>query len=327
MRSGNEKWWVRFFKGMTLGLGMIPGVSAGTMALVFDFYDVLINGIANLRKEFKKSFVTLFPMGVGAVISILAIAIFVQYGYKAAPFAITCLFAGFILGTTPIIKSQIDMSKINYKSWILFIVSILFVVAIGVFSCVSELFWHMDMTAGFEEGLWWIYPVTLFAGFVSAVTCILPGISGAMILFIFGMYNPIMGFFIGDNSMLHDTSRIPVGLGITACLLVGVFIGFVACSKGMKYLLANHHQGTMICIMGFIVGSIVAMFLNQEMVAYSEEASAFVWVYQTTPTWEWIVGPIIFVAVAAIVMFISIKHVKRQASLTEETDSRNTENE
>lgn len=311
MRDYNEKWWVRLLKGTTLGLGMIPGVSAGTMGLVFNFYDLLINSIANLRKEFKKSFMTLLPMGIGAVISILAVTIFVHYGYSAAPLAITCLFAGFTLGTTPIIKAQIDSDKIDRKSWLLFFISMSFVILIGIFSCISKIFWRIDMSAFFINGDWWIYPIAALAGFIAAAACILPGISGAMILFIFGMYTPIIDLFLGDNSMFHNTSRVGVGLGVIVCLLIGILAGFILTSKGMKYLLANHHQGTMVCIMGFIIGSIFVMFLNQELVDVNPETGIVTWVYQTTPTWEWIVAPIVLVAVTAGVLFLSLRATKK----------------
>ena len=41
-----------------MGLGAIPGVSAGTMAIVVGIYDRMISAISNLRKDFKNSFFT-----------------------------------------------------------------------------------------------------------------------------------------------------------------------------------------------------------------------------------------------------------------------------
>ena len=50
-----------FFKnagmGAVIGVGMIiPGVSGGTIAVLFNIYDKLINAISDLRKDFKNSF-------------------------------------------------------------------------------------------------------------------------------------------------------------------------------------------------------------------------------------------------------------------------------
>ena len=63
-----KNWFLDVLKGGSLGLGMIPGVSAGTMALIVGIYDRLIGGIANLRKEFKKSLISLIPIGIGLTI-------------------------------------------------------------------------------------------------------------------------------------------------------------------------------------------------------------------------------------------------------------------
>lgn len=320
--DANSKWWVRFFKGTTMGLGMIPGVSSGTMGLIFNYYDLLIESIANIGKEFKKSFKTLLPMILGAALAVLGVALFVEYVYPLAPLAITCLFAGFILGTIPIIQSQVKRAELNWKHWLILVVSFLFVVAIGVFSVISEVYWNMDMTAGFLNGDFWIYWVTLAAGLISAITCILPGVSGAMIMFIFGMYTPIVGLFIGSESIFVNPDRIGVAAGVLVVMLIGMAVGFIATSKALKYLLEKHHQGTMMCILGFILGSIVAMFCNQEMIEYLPQVERFVWIYELIPLWEWIAGPLVFLACAAFFLFVSFKTVKKQASLTEEVDSR-----
>ena len=44
-----------FIAGVVFGLAnVIPGVSGGTMAVVFGVYERLINLIANIRKSLKK---------------------------------------------------------------------------------------------------------------------------------------------------------------------------------------------------------------------------------------------------------------------------------
>jgi uncharacterized membrane protein len=48
-----KEWWKTFVKSCSMGLGMIPGVSAGTMAVLVGIYDDLIDAIASMRKHFK----------------------------------------------------------------------------------------------------------------------------------------------------------------------------------------------------------------------------------------------------------------------------------
>ena len=110
-----KNWFLDVLKGGSLGLGMIPGVSAGTMALIVGIYDRLIGGIANLRKEFKKSLISLIPIGIGAVMSAIICMLGVNYGLDYAPFAIISLFAGLIIGSLPVITKEIKGVKITFK--------------------------------------------------------------------------------------------------------------------------------------------------------------------------------------------------------------------
>ena len=53
-------------KGMLIGVAnVIPGVSGGTIAVSTGVYEKIINAINNLRKEFKQSVKTLWPIVLG----------------------------------------------------------------------------------------------------------------------------------------------------------------------------------------------------------------------------------------------------------------------
>ena len=56
-----------FFKNAGLGAGIgvamiIPGVSGGTIAVLFKIYDKLIGAISDLRRDFKNSYLFLLPI-------------------------------------------------------------------------------------------------------------------------------------------------------------------------------------------------------------------------------------------------------------------------
>lgn len=308
-----KKWLLDVLKGASLGLGMIPGVSAGTMALITNIYDRLIDGIASLFKDFKKSFLSLLPLGIGAVISVVAVMIGVRYGFSYAPVAIVSLFAGVVLGFMPIITNQIKNQKKTAKSILIIAVSALFAAAIGILSALSKFYWNFDLDNSFVAGEWWVYIVVFVAGFIAAAACIIPGISGAMILFIFGLYNPILNVFMGDNSMFHNTDRIVSGIFILLSLIIGIVAGFVLTSKAMKSLLSKHHDGTFDVVVGFVFGSVVSMFVNQEMVVVSETGTHFV--YETTQTWEWVLA-----AVLLLVAFLLCLLLTRKLEKAKETN-------
>ncbi len=299
-----KKWLLDVLKGASLGLGMIPGVSAGTMGLIVKIYERLIDGIANLFKDFKTSFCSLLPLGIGAVISALAITIGVRYGFHYAPVAIVSLFAGVILGFMPLITNQVKNQKKTAKPLLIMVSAGIFAAAIGVLSALSKIFWNFDLESSFEAGVWWIYILVFVAGFIAAAACIVPGISGAMILFIFGLYNPILNTFIGDRSLFHLHERIGSGVGIFFSLLIGIVAGFILTSKAMKSLLEKHHDVTFDVVIGFVYGSIISMFINQEMVIGS---NGTIFVYQITEVWEWILAPILLVLAFSVCFLLSKK--------------------
>jgi len=305
-RRGNIKrmkikaWFLDVLKGASLGLGMIPGVSAGTMALIVGFYERMVDGIADLFKHFKKNFLDLLPLGIGAVISVIAIAIAVRYGFMYAPVAIVSLFAGVILGFMPLLTRETRGQKTSAGSISLIVVSFIVAASIGILSVVAKIYWHFDLSSAFEAGVWWIYILVVLAGFVAAAACIIPGISGSMILFVVGLYNPIIGLFAGDNSMFKNTDRLLSGLGLVACLLVGIVLGFISMSKIMKSLLDKHRFGTFDVVIGLVLGSVISMFANQEMVTDSFEL-----IYLSTPVWEWIVAGVLLIGSGLGCFFLS----------------------
>lgn len=302
-----KNWWVDFVKGTSLGLGMVPGVSAGTMALVVGIYDKLVGSVSRLRKHFKESVLVLLPIVLGAVLSCIIFFVGVKYGYDYAPFAITCLFAGLIIGTLPLITKEIKNQKTTAKSLSLIIIGFVIAAGIGVLSVVSKLYWGFNLEDGFVKGEWWVYLACFAAGFVATMACVIPGISGAMILFIFGLYTPVANIFMGNNSMFHNHARIGSGIGLTIALLIGAIAGAIITSKLMNSLLEKNRVPTFDVVLGFILGSIIAMFLNQNMIT-----DGGAWIYATTKILEYVIGGILLIASAIGFFFISKITLKKQ---------------
>lgn len=310
-----------------MGLGMIPGVSAGTMAVLVGIYDELIDSIATMRKNFKKSWRSLFPMLTGLVLSSAAILVGVHYGYNYAPFVITCLFAGLITGSLPLVTKELKNEKISAKGLSLMIVGFVVAAGLGVLSYLSVKYWNFNLNTYFVAGTyWWVYLVVLLAGFISAIACVIPGISGAMILYIFGLYTPIVSVVISEKdsaghvitpSMFADHGRLASGFGYLICLAIGILFGLVVVSKAMKKLLETKRVATYQVVLGFIVGSIVSMFINQNI--YTAQ------VYETTKLWGYIVGVILFVVAFVGFYFISKKAVSQPTDkIANENDSADT---
>jgi putative membrane protein len=327
-----NEWFKKFLKSCSMGLGMIPGVSAGTMAVLVGIYDELIDAIASLRKNFKASIKTLFPILLGLVLSSVLILLAVQYGYGYAPFVITCVFAGLILGSLPLVTKELKNEKTTAKGLSLILIGFVIAAGIGVLSYCSVRYWNFDLNSYVLAGTyWWVYVVVFVAGFISAIACVIPGISGAMILYIFGLYTPIISIVISQKdtagniivkSMFRDTSRLGSGFGYLICLAIGILLGLGVVAKAMKKLLETKRVPTFQVVLGFILGSVVSMFINQNIFNTETQKT----IYETTPLWGYIVGPILFVIVLVGFYLLSKKMMAKQETVPTETKKASDEN-
>ena len=98
---------INFFKGMAVGVAnIIPGVSGGTMAVILHMYDELIESISTFFKDWKKNLLYLIPIGLGAVVGIVAFSKIVKYLLGNYPMATNFFFIGLIIGLSLIHISE-----------------------------------------------------------------------------------------------------------------------------------------------------------------------------------------------------------------------------
>lgn len=115
-------------------------------------------------------------------------------------------------------------------------------------------------------------------GFIAAGTMIVPGISGSMVLLVLGYYNSIMTHLktaivcavtFGFSELLpHLAILIPFG--------IGVILGLLFVSKGVKWLLVNHPVPTYYGIIGLMLTSPYAILMKSTIISGSFFAS-FQW--------------------------------------------------
>lgn len=306
-----KDFFIDLAKGASLGTGLLPGVSAGTVGLIVNIYDKLISGINDLKKHFLQALLTLLPIGIGWVASGI-ILLYVQHlAWNYVPFLIVSICTGFLIGGIPTIYKESGIEKIKAKDGTRMAIGFVIAALIGVFSVFSYVFnWF-----SFEEAFidpnqnWWVYIVITLVGFIAAAACIIPGISGAMILFIFGLYQPVLDIYFGNNSIIHNSSRLTSGLLLTLCLIIGIIVGFLAVSKAMKSLLEKHKRGTYGYVLGFVSGSIVAMFINNQIwPSYSNK--------NTSQWWQYLIGVIALIAIAFItLLLIKLSNKKKKENL------------
>lgn len=305
-RMSKKQWFIDLAKGAALGTGVLPGVSVGTVGLIVNVYDKLLGAISGLTKHFWEAFKTLLPIALGCI----AAAVLFLFGYSKLSdfigFELICCFAGATLGGMPIILNEMKGKSVKPVSVVRIIACFIIAAGIGILSVIAKNQNWFDFAFAFENpgSNWWIYLVIFFVGVVAAIACLIPGISGSMVLFIFGLYNPIVDMFSlsKPNSIFNNHSRIASGLILLLILLIGVVLGLIAFAKVMKSLMAKHHDGTFECVIGFVLGSVVSIFVNNSVWSY----------YSSLRVIDYIVGPIAFIGCAALFIFLTKRSLARK---------------
>lgn len=237
-------------KGAAIGVAMIiPGVSGGTLAVLLKVYDKMIDSIGNLRKHFLESVKFLFPILLGAVLAFAAALYPLNKALQYAPFPTMLLFAGLMAGSCP--KLFLDDRKNGFAKLDIIAVLIPLIAVIGI--CFIPGLKEADLSSSMA---WYQYILVAVMGVITSCALVVPGISGSMLLMIFGYYAPIMGLFSAVfKTPLH-------AIGILTCFALGVVIGFFTIAKLMQFLLKKFPRVTGWAIFGFVVGSIPAVIIT-----------------------------------------------------------------
>lgn len=259
----------RFFAGMGIGCGAaIPGVSGAAIAVIFKVYEEIIDAINNARKRFGYALKVLIPILVGIICAVIPCIILFSYAFEHFLFILIAVFAGFLIGSFPGITDEVKGVKPNKKQIIIIIIGALFVILLGVLSIVlGDLF---NLHEVFAETPWWLYLVLIPVGAVAAVALTVPGLSGSLILLIIGFYRPLVDFAKtwGKELAKGNFNNFGKLCGVIGCFAIGCLIGVVLVSKIMTVLLRKSHDSTFFGIIGFILGSVVVLFLNYETFNY-----------------------------------------------------------
>ncbi|MCI2068143.1 MAG: DUF368 domain-containing protein [Bacilli bacterium] len=309
-KRGWKEWLVDFFKGVAIGLSSnVPGASGGTTAVLVRVYDPMIEAVGNLFHKFKDSFLFLLPIMIGVVLGFGATLKPIELALDAIPFGLSCVFAGLVIAGLPTLYQKVKRVP-NWQGIVAFVVSLAFVVGL----CFIPGLGNYDLSAITFVGCL----LCLVMGIIGSFALVIPGVSGALLLFIFGFYNPIMNLlrdFLGAHqSMGLDTVYIFI-------FCFGILIGFFLSSKAMGYLLKKYEYVTYMAIIGFIIGSIYAIF-HPFIVGVDSMGKFPKGLFPSTLSFGWHLGlgAILLVVSTALFMFffyLSDKKAK-QATKTEE---------
>ena len=120
--------------GLVFGIAnVIPGVSGGTMLVVFGCYDKVCGALTLNLKEIKKNIVFLIFFGIGAVLGIVGFAFVVTWLFENFPTQTNMFFMGLIIGSVPLmIRNATVKDKFRPTCIVPFIIGLAAVVGLAV---------------------------------------------------------------------------------------------------------------------------------------------------------------------------------------------------
>lgn len=237
-------------RGMAMGAAdVVPGVSGGTVALVVGIYLRLVTAISHFdltllnlvrQRQWKAAaqridlrFLFFLLLGVGTGILVFARLMKYLLEHHAEP--TLAVFFG-LIGISCVIVARM------VRYWTLGAVILALASAIAAYIVTGLVPIEAEVT----------YPYLFICGMIAICAMILPGISGAFVLLILGMYPAVIGV-VGEVAR----GRITVdNLIFMAVFGSGCVIGLIGFSKILKFLLARHESLTMAALCGFMVGSL-----------------------------------------------------------------------
>ncbi|WJC70571.1 DUF368 domain-containing protein [Staphylococcus aureus] len=243
--------WINILKGFAMGTSdLVPGVSGGTIALLLGIYNQFIASISGIfSRRFWPSFTFLIPIIIGMLLAMGSLSNLFNYLLSQHHIPTMFFFGGLIIGVVPyLLKISNYKTSFTTKHYMMVIAGIAILIVITLMNNGDK---HAGETLTLSTGLIIKY---FIAGMCASSAMLLPGISGSFMLLVFGVYGTVM-LAISEVVKLNFT-----GLPILLAVGFGVLAGFIISSKIIQYFLTHHKLMTFALIIGFVVGSLFAVF-------------------------------------------------------------------
>jgi putative membrane protein len=246
-----------FLKGVAMGLGdSVPGISGGTIAVITKIYDQLVFSIraVDLRAcglfftgQFKAfwqhingTFLLILALGILCGLLISANTVLSLLENYFVP--LMAFFIGMVLASSALLRNEFSLR--TWQNILALFLGFLLAMSIGFITPRSAELSHIYV---------------FFSGAIAISAMILPGLSGAFILLLLGVYEFILGALLGFD------------LPYILAFMLGCGVGLLAFSRVLSWLLRAHHELSYGFITGMLLGSISALWPWQQAQAEAGE--------------------------------------------------------
>ena len=251
-----RKYLLLYFKGLLMGAAdIVPGVSGGTMALITGIYKELISSIDQinlkqlwlLRQEGFAAFWKgvngsfLLPLFLGIASGILFLSGVITYLLDHHTVLLWSFFFGLILASIYVLIKQFSLKTFTHYSLVL----LGFIIAFGI----TQL-----QPAGASNNLLYLF----FSSMIAIIAMILPGISGAFIFILLGVYKEVLATVKGASAVLFDFDWVNFKAVYTKVVVIGlgIIIGLKLFSRLLTWLFNHKKEGTLSVLIGFMIGAL-----------------------------------------------------------------------
>jgi putative membrane protein len=262
-----REWVVVYAKGFCMGLAdIVPGVSGGTIALITGIYERFVTAIAALDPRLLGAFVAsyretgfrgtvatfeeadlhfLVVLGLGVVSAVLLMSRVITALFEAYPGPLNGFFFGLIAASAVVIYRHTEIDTAGRIAVTLLGATIAFVASAST-------------SGGDGGGLLAVF----VAGAIAISAMVLPGISGAALLYILGQYQ----YMLAQLRDLTDavaalvsggSIETLVGPGLpVAVFLTGAVLGLLTMARVVKRALETYRMATLGFLVGLMVGAL-----------------------------------------------------------------------
>lgn len=260
-----------FLKGIAIGMvNVIPGVSGGTLAVVFGIYDKFVNAITFNVKSLWKNRRFVVPLVLGMLLGVLIFSKLIEFLYTHFPLQTNYFFTGLVIGSIPMLftlmikiygNNDDDIAaketKLSAGKITAVVICALAGLAVMLTFNYLEGKFNADTFAPIMPEFTVRLAIRIFiAGLLGAVAMIVPGISGSLLMLMMGVYTIVItsipALFSPDTFFHALILLLPNG--------IGVLLGLVCGAKLISWMLKKFPNQTYAVIFGLICGSIFAVF-------------------------------------------------------------------
>lgn len=262
--TGVRAWLTVYLKGLAMGAAdSVPGVSGGTIALIAGIYERLIEALTALdpriltqlpelgssagREQFfgdlrRMDVFFLIALGLGVVTSIVTISRVVHVALEMARPQTFAFFFGLIAASAVVLYDQLSLqTPLQIGGAIAGFLLAFFVTGVS-------------NGAGFGHAL----PLIFVAGAVAISAMVLPGISGAFLLILFGQYEYLTGVLTAlvDGLLAFGADDLLSNVAVVVTFGGGAVIGLFTVAHVVKRALDEHREATIAFLVSLMVGSL-----------------------------------------------------------------------